>query len=78
MANKCEFFMPMVPPTKTYQEHKVAVVNGKPVFYEPQELKEAKSKLMAYLAKNVPDKKFNRVFSHQIPCNNRFVDLFEE
>ena len=27
-----EFFMPMEPPTITAQEHKVTVINGKPVF----------------------------------------------
>ena len=30
-----EFFLAMNPPTVTHQEHKVAVVNGKPVFYDP-------------------------------------------
>ena len=35
-----EFFMAMVPPTVTHQEKQVRVVNGKPKFYEPQELKE--------------------------------------
>ena len=28
-----EFFMAMIPPTVTAQEHKVMVKNGKPVFY---------------------------------------------
>ena len=40
-----EFFLPMVPPTVTAQEHKVSVVNGKPRFYDPPELKVARSKL---------------------------------
>ena len=34
-----EFFMPMVPPTVTHQEKKWRVVNGKPVPYEPDEVK---------------------------------------
>ena len=34
-----EFFIPMVPPTITHQEKKVRVVNGKPIFYEPEKLK---------------------------------------
>ena len=34
-----EFFMPMIPPTKTHQEKQVRIVKGKPVFYEPAELK---------------------------------------
>ncbi len=52
-----EFFLPMVPPTVTHQEKKVTVVNGKPVFYEPPELKDARQKLTAYLAKYIPKKK---------------------
>lgn len=52
---KIEFFMPMIPPTVTYQEHKVAVVKGKPVFYEPLELKAARQKLIAYLGHHVPE-----------------------
>ena len=47
-----EFFMAMVPPTVTHQEKKVHVVNGKPVFYEPQELKSARQKLTAYCLYN--------------------------
>lgn len=55
---KLEFFVPMIPPTVTHQEKKVHVVNGKPVFYEPQELKEARAKLMAHLAQHVPEKMY--------------------
>nr|DAN07947.1 MAG TPA: Endodeoxyribonuclease RusA [Caudoviricetes sp.] len=40
-----EFFMPMVPPTITHQEKQVRVVHGKPMFYEPAELKVARTKL---------------------------------
>jgi Holliday junction resolvase RusA-like endonuclease len=53
-----EFFMPMKPPTITHQEKEVAVVNGKPVFYEPPELKAARAKLMAHLGQHVPDKAY--------------------
>ena len=49
-----EFFMAMKPPTVTHQEHKVTVKNGKPVFYEPQELKQARAKLTSYLAGYAP------------------------
>lgn len=42
-----EFFMPMKPPTATHQEKKVTIVNGKPVFYEPDDLKAARAKLTA-------------------------------
>lgn len=43
-----DFFMPMEPPTCTHQEKQVHVVNGKPVFYEPAELKAARAKLRAH------------------------------
>lgn len=48
------FFLPMIPPTVTHQEKKVHVVNGKPVLYEPAELKAARIKLMAHLGKHTP------------------------
>lgn len=46
-----EFFMAMEPPTVTHQEHKVTIVNGKPVFYDTPELKVAKEKLIGNLYK---------------------------
>lgn len=49
-----EFFMPMIPPTATHQEQQVRVVKGKPVFYDPPELKAARSKLTAHLAGHRP------------------------
>lgn len=49
-----EFFMPMIPPTVTYQEHKVSVINGKPVFYDPPEIQAAKKKLIGHLSKHRP------------------------
>lgn len=52
-----EFFMAMEPPTVTAQEQKVAVINGKPVFYDPPEVKAAKRKLIAYLDKHKPRKR---------------------
>lgn len=55
---KIEFFMAMDPPTTTHQEKQVSIVNGKPVFYEPQELKAARQKLMAHLTKYKPEKKY--------------------
>lgn len=55
---KIEFFMPMLPPTKTHQEKQVRVVNGKPVFYEPAELKAVREKLRAHLSSHVPDEKY--------------------
>lgn len=48
------FFLPMKPPTVTHQEKAVHVVKGKPVYYEPDKLKAARSKLMAYLGQYAP------------------------
>lgn len=54
-----EFFMPMAKvPTKTHQMKKVTVVKGKPVFYEPAELKAVRTKLQGHLGKHVPNKKY--------------------
>lgn len=50
-----EFFMPMKPPTVTHQEKKVHVVKGKPVMYEPPQLRAARAKLTAHLAQHKPD-----------------------
>lgn len=83
MANKdIQFFLPMIPPTVTAQEHKFSVRNadrtsaklpqkpartpatkgskGKPVVYDPPELKEARAKLTAYLAKHKPEKPYTK------------------
>lgn len=53
---RIEFFMPMIPPTVTYQEKKWRVVGGKPVSYEPPELAEARAKLEAHLAGHRPER----------------------
>ena len=44
-----EFFLPMVPPTTTQQEHKLSIRNGKPVMYEPAELQVTRAKFIASL-----------------------------
>lgn len=49
------FFLPMIPPTVTHQEHKVTIRNGKPVFYEPPELKAARAKLTASVGRFAPE-----------------------
>lgn len=53
-----EFFMAMIPPTITHQEKKVHLVNGRPRFYEPDELKAARQKLTAYLGQHVPEEPY--------------------
>ena len=55
-----EFFMAMVPPTVTHQEKQVHVVKGKPVFYEPADLKAARQKLMGHLAGHRPEQPFDQ------------------
>lgn len=45
-------------PTATHQEHKVKMINGKPVFYEPAEVKAARQKLSAYLGQYIPEHPF--------------------
>lgn len=50
------FFLPLKKiPTVTAQQKKVTVVSGKPVFYEPENLKAARSLLMAHLSKHIPE-----------------------
>ena len=54
-----QFFCPMQPPTATQQMHQVRVVNGKPQFYEPPEVAQARAKLLAHFAQHAPAKPFN-------------------
>jgi len=53
-----EFFLPMKPPTSTAQMKQVAIVKGKPVFYDPEKVSTAKAKLTAHLAKHVPTERY--------------------
>jgi len=53
-----EIFLVMIPPTKTHQQKKVKIVNGKPIFYEPPELQVARVKLQSHLSKHVPHDKY--------------------
>ena len=56
---RTEFFMPMAKvPTCTHQEKKIRAANGKPILYEPAELKTARAKLEAHLSRHVPAKKY--------------------
>jgi Holliday junction resolvase RusA-like endonuclease len=53
-----EFFLPMIPPTVTAQEHainvKASAKKGRPIFYDPSELKAARVKLQGHLGKHIP------------------------
>ena len=52
-----QFFMAMDPPTVTAQEHKIVIRSGKPVFYDPPELKAARQKLTdALIPRKPPDR----------------------
>lgn len=53
---KIEFFLPMIPPRTTYQEKKLTVLNGKPMIYEPHNVRDAREKLTAHLARFAPEK----------------------
>jgi Holliday junction resolvase RusA-like endonuclease len=48
------FFMFMNPPTATAQERQVKIIHGKPIFYEPEQVKKAKLRIMDGLMGNVP------------------------
>ena len=49
------FFMEMRPPTATAQEHSVKVVQGRPVFFDPPNVREARELLMGHLIKHKPE-----------------------
>ena len=49
-----KFFMIMDPPTATAQERQVKIIHGKPIFYEPEQVKKAKLMIMYGLSGNVP------------------------
>lgn len=53
------FFAVMDPPTTTHQMKKVRVVNGKPKWYEPEAVADARAKLSAHLAKHRPEAPFD-------------------
>ena len=50
------FFIATNPPTSTAQMKQVRVVKGKPIFYDPPAVKEARSVLSAHLAVHKPSK----------------------
>ena len=50
-----DFTLDIIPPTVTAQEHKVRVVRGKPMFYDTQKLKVARSEFERLLRCFKPD-----------------------
>jgi Holliday junction resolvase RusA-like endonuclease len=57
---RTEFFMAMQPPTCTHQEKKVNTKGKTPRFYEDDNLKAARVKLTAHLAKHIPKVKYTK------------------
>lgn len=54
-----QFFIPMIPPTVTAQEHRVGISkSGKPYFYDSAEIKAAKVKFRDHLAAYVPKRQY--------------------
>ena len=53
-----QFFMAMIPPTVTAQEHQVTVRKGRPVFYDTPEIKDARNKLMTHLEQHKPSEPY--------------------
>ena len=51
-----DFFLYLDPPTATAQEKQVRIVHGKPLFYDPAPVKEARSRLITHLLPNRPGK----------------------
>ncbi len=53
------FFLDIIPPTATAQEKQVRVVGGRPVFFDPAPVKEAKKLLTASLLPHRPERPFS-------------------
>ena len=54
-----QFFIHMIPPTVTAQEHRVGISkSGKPYFYDSAEIKAAKVKFRDHLAAYVPKQQY--------------------
>jgi Holliday junction resolvase RusA-like endonuclease len=54
---KIEFFLPMIPPTHTYQQgSRTAARNNKVIRYQDEQLKDVKAKFTAYLSKHIPER----------------------
>ena len=57
-GRRTEFFLSLIPPTKTHQTKDARCIKGKPQFYEPTELLAVRAKLTAHLAQHVPERKY--------------------
>lgn len=55
-----QFFIPMKKiPTATHQQKQVTVVNGKPRFYEPDNVKAARARFMSLIGPHAPKEPLN-------------------
>ena len=73
------FFIPMKIPTATHQEKQVRVIHGKPCFYEPTNVKDARQKYLAYLGKYVPEQKLEGAISLTVKfvfCDERMASAY--
>lgn len=57
---KIEFFCPMTPPTRTEQQHRVYIKNGRPIFVRDAKLREAISQLERAVAPYVPEEPIDK------------------
>lgn len=76
MEENISFFMPMeIVPTTTHQMKAVRVVNGKPVFYEPPAVKDARAMLTAHLNAHRPEEPMQGAIGLVVkwcfPCDER-------
>lgn len=54
------FFVSIIPPTKTYQQKKIAVRNGKPILYEPKEVKEVRKLFKIFVGQYAPKEPYDK------------------
>ena len=59
-GDEMNFKLKIIPPTATAQEHKIAIVKGKPVFYDSAKLKETRKLFEILLKKRTPTKPLKR------------------
>lgn len=64
-----DFFLDVLPPTKTYQQKKISCKYGKPIIYEPKELKETRRLFELYLNQYAPKEPFNNPISLSVQWN---------
>lgn len=60
------FFLAMNPPTVTAQERKVKVVRNKPIFYDPQQVKDARNLLCGHLCLHKPKEPLSGALSLRV------------